>query len=200
MKQKITHIAILILIFVIGYMSFTKWHNCWRFVDQFYTTSSMRQNELLLLTNGEQGVPLFIVRMFFNKVAYLPWSIFQTLLQYFDVRFLQRFIGVVGGIGVFMGLWYFFTKYRNNFLMWIPFSTLLVFAIYEMLFAPHYSFGNQILFFFILFQIFSLFGTWQFLHGKHMVWRYIVIGLLVLLSIIYLSAFPNAYQNYCLSV
>lgn len=192
--------VIILPILVIGWISFAHWSLCWKFVDQFYATKAIRANDLLILTNGEKGVPIFFVRALFNKVSFLPWEVLQSLLQFWDIRFLQRFVGVVGGIGAYMGLWYFFTRGRKNFLLWIVFLLGIIIPIGIMLFSPHVSFGYQVLFLYVLFELLAVYGWWQFLEPKPKIWKVLFVLFLTFLSIVYLIYYPTAYQLYCLHI
>lgn len=193
---------ILILFVIIGVelLVFSHWVSCWIFINNFYFTPNILATTLLNATNADKGVPLLLVRAFHNKILGLLWGILQTSLQYWDIRFLINLLGMVGGIGVYLGIWYFFTKKLRNIYVWILIFLLSVWVFVEMFFIPHIPYFQRLIPFFILLQIFSIFGYFQFIKNADSRVRYAVIVILLLLSLASLFLFPLSYQEFCVKV
>lgn len=179
--------------------AFQRWFACWLFKENFYFTPSNLTTQIINATNADKGMPLFVIRALHNKVLGLGWGLSQSLLQYWDIRFLEEFIGIIGAIGVGFGIWYFFTKRRKNYFLWIVFLLGMILPIIEMFFQPHIQYAWVLYIFGFIFQALSLYGLWNFLK-KGTIWRYLFIIFLIVMSVLMLLLFPLAYQNFCIKI
>ncbi len=196
MKQKL---LLLFFILLVSGIAFVRWNSCWIFGSNFYFTTQTLSTMLVTATNADSGVPLFIVRAMHNKLSGFVWGVLQTQLQYWDIRFLVEFLGIVGGIGVYLGLWYFLTRQFKNKFLWVIFILTMSASFVEMFFIPHIGYKLRIIPLFLLFESIALFGYWQFLLGNKR-WRYYLgIGLLIL-SLLAVAVFPHSHQAFCIKI
>lgn len=179
--------------------AFQRWFGCWLFQVDFYFTPQTLTAQLIDAQNADKGMPLFLVRALHNKILALGWGLMQTALQYWDIRFLAVFIGLVGAVGVGLGLWYLFTKDRKNIFIWGIFLLGIIFSLIEMFFQPHITYAWVLYAFGILYMAMSLYGMWKFLKEDN-VRRYFFIAIVLIISLLSLSLFPLAYLNFCLKI
>lgn len=181
--------------------AFQRWFGCWLFREMFYFTSQTLEAQLINAQNEERGIPLFIVRALHNKILALGWGLPQTLLQYWDIRFLEEFVGIVGAVGVGLGLWYLLTKDRKNYVMWIIVGLGIILPLIEMFFMPHVVFSWVLYACGFIFQALSLYGIWKFLsEKKYILWRYMCILFLIVVSFLMILLFHNNFLTLCLKI
>lgn len=184
---------------IIELFAFQRWFSCWLFTDNFYFTFKNLITRLINDSNADKGMPILVVRLIHNKPFALGWGLLQTLLQYWDIRFLEEFIGVIGAIGVGFGIWYLFTKDRKNVFVWILLVLGILVPLPIMFFQGHIQFRIIVFILGFIFQGLSLYGIWRFLEKNH--WRrYFFVTLLLIISIMFLALFPLFYQNFCLKI
>ncbi len=177
--------------------AFHRWFSCWLFSSTFYFTPQVLAANLLNATNAEKGMPILVIRALHNKIVTLAWGVLQTILQYWDIRFLEEFVGIVGAIGVMGGIWYVVTRYRKNVFLWVFVGVGILLQIIEIYIVPNFPYGQRIIPLVLFFQLLSLFGVWQFLK-KNTCMRYGIVICLLVLSLIALVIFPLSYQAFCL--
>lgn len=200
--MKIKAIITILIVWLVELFAYQRWFGCWLFQTNFYFTKDTLTIQLINATNADKGMPLLLVRALHNKALALPWGLVQTLLQYFDVRFLIEFIGFVGAVGIAFAIWYLCTKARKNYFFWGVFGITILLCLIEMFFQPHIIYAWKLIGFGILYQLLSLFGVWMFIRGenKHLAWRYGLIGILCILTILSVVLFPLMYQMFCLKI
>ncbi len=191
-------IVLLISIAFVELFALSKWLSCRLFTDLFYFTPQMMTARLIHDLNANQELPLTLNRLLHNKVIYFLWGSAQTYLQYWDIRFLKAFVGIVGAIGIILGIWYIVTKFYRRLLLWILIGLVSIFCFIELFLQPIYPFIMKLIVLGVFFQGISLFGYWHFLAGSKKL-RYGFIIVLMLLSILTLLLFPQGYSLYCIS-
>lgn len=194
------NIIVVFIVWITELFALKQWAGCWHFIDHFYFTQQTLSLTLLDTINAEKGLPLLFIRLLHNKVFGLVWGIIQTILQYWDIRFLIEFLGIIGGIGVYLGLWYLFTKRKKSLWVWLVCLLICVLSFIELFFIPHIQYKLRIVPLALAFQILSLFGIWHFLQKKR---ELIVISIIVGLIIFTILSFmltPVSYQLFCLKV
>ncbi len=194
MKKKI---VLLLLTWGIEITAFHRWFTCWLFSSTFYFTPQVLHVMLLNATNTESGISLFVIRALHNKVVTLGWGVLQAILQYWDIRFLGEFIGIIGAIGVMWGGWYILTRYRKNIYLWAFVGLGILLQGVEIYAVPNFPYGERIIPLALFFQLLSLFGIWQFLKKETGI-RYGIVIFLLVLSLTALLLFPLSYQAFCL--
>lgn len=185
---------------IIESIALSRWFSCWQFQNTFYFTKEKLTATLIDALNEDWRYPLLITRASHNKVLVFLWGGSQAYLQYWDIRFLEDFLGIVGGIGVYLGIWYFVTKDRKNKLLWVLLGLVSLFILIEMYFLPHIAYMWRIISLGVLLQILSLYGLWQFLGQSPKFWRYIFVSIILILSVLFILLFPLSYQNFCLKM
>jgi hypothetical protein len=191
--------ALIIIVWIVELLSIIRWHGCWLFKNIFYFTSSALSVRVIDAINLNKGMPVLLTHFMHNKVIYLVWGGLQGLLQYWDIRFLKEFIGIIGAFGIFFAIWYLLTSSRKNIYVWFLFAFCLVISLIEMFFQPDIIYVWKLLVFGSAFQLLSLFGLWQFLKQKNSK-RYLFVIVLLVISILSLIFFPLSYQAFCLKI
>ena len=191
--------ALIIIVWIVELLSIIRWHGCWLFKNIFYFTSSALSVRVIDAINLNKGMPVLLTHFMHNKVIYLVWGGLQGLLQYWDIRFLKEFIGIIGAFGIFSAFWYLLTSSRKNIYVWFLFAFCLVISLIEMFFQPDIIYVWKLLVFGSAFQLLSLFGLWQFLKQKNSK-RYLFVIVLLVISILSLIFFPLSYQAFCLKI
>lgn len=197
--MKVKRIGAVLVALGIELFAFHRLFSCWLFKQNFYFTPQDVTTHVTNDIHADQGIPVLVVRIIHNKVFELVWGLLQALLQYWDIRFLEEFIGVVGGVGVGLGVWYFFTKDRGSKIFWIVFLLGIILPIGNAFFQPHIQFAYILVVFGVIFQAISLYGLWKFLEPSTK-GRYIFFIFLCLVSILFLALFPLFYQEFCLKM
>ena len=192
-------IFFIILVWLTEVFAFKRWFSCWLFSENFYLTPKVLTAKTIEAINQDRGVPRVLTHVLHNKATYFFWLLMQTLLQYWDVRFLKDFIGIVGAIGVGFAVWYFIIEHRQNKPLWVIFGAIILFAIVEMFFQPNILFAWKIIVFGGLFQILSLYGFWQFLDSLKLS-RYILVSILLILSLLTVVFSPFSFFAFCLKI
>lgn len=182
----------------VGIFAFHRWFACWQFQDMFYYSGQNLLTDLINALNADRGFPLLITRMWHNKVFGLLWGFTQTMLQYWDIRFLEDFLGIIGAVGVYWAVWYVLTKDRKNLVVWGLLLAAGIVSLIEMYVIPHINYSYRLFAFGIVFELLSLYGVWQFLSQPQKKVRYIVVTLLLLFSVLFLLLFPLSFFSYCL--
>lgn len=185
---------------IIESIALNRWFSCWQFKDTFYFTNQQLLATLTDALNADRGYPLILTRAWHNKVLALLWGWSQSYLQYWDIRFLQDFISLIGAFGIYLAIWYFVTKGRRNIFVWGLLALITIVTFIELYFIPHVSYAWRIIIFGTLFQLLSLYGLWNFLSQKYKVKSYILVTLFMIFSLLFLLLFPLSYQNFCLKM
>jgi multisubunit Na+/H+ antiporter MnhE subunit len=200
--MKIKEYIILLIVWFVELFAYQRWFGCWLFQTNFYFTKETLTIQLINATNADKGMPLLLVRALHNKALAFPWGLVQTLLQYFDVRFLIEFIGFIGAVGIALAIWYLCTKARKNYFFWGVFVVTILICLIEMFFQPHIVYAWKMIGFGIVYQLLSLFGIWMFIKSdnKHQKLRYGFIVALCLVTLLSVTLFPLMYQMFCLKI
>jgi hypothetical protein len=191
--------VLIIIALIVELFSIARWHGCWLFKNIFYFTPPMLAARVTDAINGNKGMATLLTHAMHNKVIYLGWGGIQTLLQYWDIRFLKDFIGIIGALGIVFAVWYLFTSSKKNIYLWFLFIFCLIISLVEMFFQPDIIYVWKLLIFGSAFQLLSLFGIWQFLKPKSNK-RYFFVIFLLVISILSLIFFPLSYQSFCLKI
>lgn len=184
---------------IAGVLSLRRWFSCWLFTENFYYTQGKLLARVIEAINADQGMPGLATKIMHNKVTYFGWGIMQTILQFWDIRFLKEFIGISCGIGVYLAVWYLVTKDTKNKYIWFLFGVAIVLSIIELFFAPHIVYFWKIVSFGGIFITLSLYGINSFLNkGTHL--RYTIILIAVIISYLSLIFLPESFLEFCLKI
>jgi hypothetical protein len=185
--------------FFIELFSISKWNSCWLFKDFFYFTPKMLTARVIDAINLNSGAPVLLIHIMHNKIIYFLWGSLQTQLEYWDVRFLQVFIGVIGFFGIMFVIWYLLTSLRKNFYIWLLIVFYIIISFVEAFFQPNIVYFWKLVIFGGLLELLSLIGLWQFLKPKSKE-HYLFIVFLLVISVCALILFPLSYQSFCLKI
>lgn len=187
-----------VVVFIVELFVEKQWFLCRQFKDFIHLASTNQSLSLVGLIHNDQGQSLFIVRLFHNKVGVFLDLFFRYYLKFWDDRFLLNLLSVVGFIGIVLGIWYLMAgNFKNKKYLWVFFIFLLVLPLVEIIFQPIVSFEYKIILLTLPFQIFSLFGIWQFLGKSRNNLRVLLIISLIFLSIWWMSILNPDIYLYC---
>jgi hypothetical protein len=190
---------LIITAFIIELFSISKWDSCWLFKDFFYFTPKMLTARVIDAINLNRGALVLLTHVMHNKFIYFFWGGIQTQLQYWDVRFLQVFIGVIGFFGIVFIIWYLLTSLRKNFYVWSLVVFYIIISFVEAFFQPNIIYVWKLVIFGSVLELLSIIGLWQFLKPKSNK-RYLFVAFLLVISVLALVFFPLSYQAFCLKI
>jgi len=190
---------LIVIVWIVELFFTARWHGCWLFKDIFYFTWKVVLARAIDAISLNNGASVLLTHLMHNKIVYLFWGGLQMLLQYWDVRFLKEFIGIIGFFGIVFAIWYLLTSLRKNVYVWFLFIFCLIISLIEMFFQPNIDYIWKLFVFGSAFQLLSLIGIWQFLKVKSKK-RYLFVIFLLTVSILSLVFFPLAYQAFCLKI
>ena len=177
-------------------LAFSRWLSCKHFHDFFYFTPEVMNIRLYNAITDHVGITPTITRIFNNKIESLFWGVSKTLLQYWDIRFLESFLGLIGVFGVILFFWFFVTKSLHKKYFGFSIFAISILALFHVIFKPITLFPLSILLFGILFQSMSLFGIWEFLKPQTRS-RYLFITVVIVLSLFTFLTAPLSYHLFC---
>ena len=180
MRRKI----ILVVAVIIELIFLKQWLSCLRYPGQFHFSQFDLSLRLIEAIHNDGGVPLFIVRLFHNKIVGTVVDVYNSYTHYWDITFLVNLLSFVGTFGLFSCIWYLF---RGKLKGWVGilFASALVIPIAEILFTNNFSFILQLGLIAVPLAIMSFVGWWDFLAGENKL-RYVLFVVLELLSILWL--------------
>ena len=184
---------------VIELLALNRWLSCWHFKDIFYYTPTLLIARVINGINDDYGLPSIVTHTMHNKITYFFWGFIQAILQYWDIRFLKEFIGIIGAIGIYLAIWYLITKHRRNKYIWSLFIFSIVLGCIEIFFSFDLKFAWKLLILGVPYMLFSLFGIWQFLNERKRS-HYLFIILIMILSAITILLFPLGHYKFCLKM
>jgi hypothetical protein len=193
MKRKI----ILVVAVVIELIFLKQWLSCMRYPGQFHFSQFDLSLRLIEAIHNDGGVPLFIVRLFHNKIVGTVIDVYNSYTHYWDITFLVSLLSFVGVFGLLSCVWYLF---RGKLKGWagILFAVALVFPIVEILVTYNFPFILQLGLIAIPLAIMSSVGWWHFLAGENRL-RYGLFIVLEILSILWLlSVLLQSNLIFCL--
>jgi hypothetical protein len=186
----------LLLIITIGLETYALrlWLTCQKLQDQFHIDPLRIRLQIEDITHAERNIPFILIRMFDNKVVGYSVEITRQYLHFWDPTFLVTLLTISGMIGIFFGLFYFFSQKKVRYVALTLIIIILV-QLIELLF-PRASYLLVLLILWAGYVTLSLFGFWQFTREKKP-YRLWVWGFIALVSIICLTLFQNLVLAYC---
>ena len=194
MLKKILAVAV----FTVELFAVSQWFLCKQLKDFIHLSSTNLTLYLNSLINNDSGVPLLIVRIFHNKIIGFLDIFVKYYLRFWDDRFLLNLLSIVGCFGIILGIWYLVSRnFNNKKYLWITLIFLLMLPLVEIVFEPHVNFIYKVIFLALPYQIFSIFGIWQFLKKDTGNLRVLLIICLIVVSIWWISVLQPDVYNYC---
>lgn len=174
------------------------WFVCQGFTDIFHYSSVNLAYQLDTYINPFKGIPLWIVRLFHNKLVQIPINFLRFYLQFWDIRFGSNWFSLIGYFGIFAGFYYLISEKKKKVYHWLALIMLLVLPCIEILLSPQLPIIIKSVYLWIPFIIFSLYGIYQFMtHGERKKRSYVVAALLIL-SLLWIFFLPHAFSRYCI--
>lgn len=190
---------LLLFIWITEVLSLIPWKGCWLFTEDFYVSLAKVQSEVIYRLNTATDLPFVLARILHNKVFVFIWDILQSLLTYWDLRFLLELIGLAGAFGIYLTLWYIVTKKEKRIVVYLFLVIVLLFEGIEMLLQPKFDYHYRIAAIGIALHIFSLIGLSRWLNRITNV-KLLIITLLIILTMLNVYLLPLSYQLYCLKI
>jgi len=191
------YIALIFLVMLFFYL--LKMHlSCADYNGNFHYASHVTSFHLNELTNSESSVPIFIVRLFHNKITIFLFDIFNRYIQFFNISYLINIMGIAG----LFGLFYFYysivsNKIRVKILKIFAISTLLL-PFLEIFQLIKQEFFIKILYLILPYQAIALMGIFFFLKQNKLT-SYAIYFLLLLISIGWIIVFQEDLLSFCVT-
>jgi hypothetical protein len=184
--------------FIIELLAVSEWFVCKQFKDFIHFSSFNQALYLKGLMDNDSGIPFLIVRVFHNKPIVFLDIFVKYYLSFWDDRFLLNLFSVVGCFGIILGIWYLLSRNcKHKKQLWIMLIFLLAFPLVEILFKPNINFIFKVIILVLPYQLFSLFGLWQFIKTDKGNFRMALIYCLLFLSIWWINVLQSDVSNYC---
>lgn len=195
MRKKV----LVIVVFAIEFISLQQWFLCKRFKDFIHFSSINLNLYLDDLIHNDIGVPLSVIRIFHNKAVVVITLLFKNYLQFWDIRFAVNLFSLVGYFGIILGFWYIFNEDKRKWYIYIVLFILFFLPLIEVLFEPNFYFPLKVILIALPYQVFSLFGAWQFLR-KDSTLRAFILIFLIIISMWWYFVLQNDVFNYCVKI
>jgi hypothetical protein len=189
---------IIIITALIEFATLQGWFVCQRFTDIFHFKSIDVAVQLSTYINSFKGKPMWMGRLFHNKLIQDPLNFLRVYLQFWDVRFGINWFSLVGYFGIFAGLYYIISNKKKTRYHWLALILLAVLPCIEILFAPQLPLQVKSVYLWLPFAVFSLYGINQFLSHGNIKKRVVIIILLLAISLLWIFFLPYNFSNYCI--
>ncbi|HSW97096.1 MAG TPA: hypothetical protein VLF89_04700 [Candidatus Saccharimonadales bacterium] len=197
MGTKITYLCIA-AIAVVEFLTVKAWFVCKSFTDLFHLASINITLQIEDYIHLEKGTPLFLTRLFTNKIVNSFFDLFRLYFRFWDIRFGASWFSLIGYFGIFAGFYYIFSNNKKRWYHWVMVILILVLPVFEVVKGPHISLVIKSIYLWAPFCLFSLYGIYQFLtHGNRKL-KLVIILLLTILSIWWIYFLPFTMPPYCI--
>lgn len=175
---------IFIVLAVIELLFLKQWFTCVKFASQFYFSAFDLKLRLIEAIHNDGDVPLFIVRLFHNKILGTFLDVYNNYVSYWEITFIIQLLSFVGAFGLFCCIWYLFREKRNRWML-ILFAIALFMPFVEIFAILHVSFVFRLALIVIPLFAMSFLGWREFLESEER-FKYWLFILLMILSLIWL--------------
>jgi hypothetical protein len=172
------------------------WTACQKMTDFFYFSSFDLQLRLTESAHNDSGLPLFLVRLFHNKVVGALIDSFRSYTLFWDLRLIISLVGFIGICFFFLGIYYLITVKKKSRMLWIVliWILLLPFIIMNRLPIP---FHMALSLYTFALLIFAKFGFDQVI-GRYP--RFFIVAIvLFLLSIWWNTVYNPISLQFCMA-
>jgi hypothetical protein len=198
MGTKINYLIIAIIA-IIELFTIRAWFVCKSFTDFFHLSSVSITMQIEDYEHAEKGTPLFLTRLFSNKLTDSVLDVLRIYLQFWDIRFAASWFSLVGYFGIGAGLYYILINKKKRFYHWIMLAVIFLLPCIEVFKEPHLSVMLKSIYLWLPFAIFSLYGIYQFLiHGKIKT-RLWILFTIIIISIWWIYFLPYTMPRYCVN-
>lgn len=181
--------------FELYYLS--KWFLCGKLEDRFYYSAFDLKLRLEEAAHNDVSVWLPLVRFFHNKIVGTLVDSFSHYIQYIDIFFLTQLLSPLGVFSFICGI-YYGMRLKEKRIFIISLIIFLLLPLVEMFLRLSFPFPAKIIILALPMQLISVFGIWRFFSAKKNLYaRVVVVVILLLLSIGWLSVFPDELFHHC---
>lgn len=196
MESKIK-IFIITVSAIIESFTLKSWLVCKDFSDIFHFSSSHIALQLEDYVHTEKGTPLFLTRVFNNKLVDTIIYLARLYLQFWDVRFGSNWFSFIGYFSIIMGVYYIIANKKKKLIHWVMLAVIIVLPWIEIIADPAVSLILKTVYFWIPFILFSFYGLYQFLSHGIFKRRLIIVCVLLIISLWWLAFLNTDMQRYC---
>jgi hypothetical protein len=184
---------------IINFLTLWNWFLCRGFKDMFLFSQPAFQLRLMGEIHTDQTIPVFLTRIFHNKLTQFLLDIISIYIQFWDIRFLLTFLSPIGIFGLVYGIWHFI-HVKKTLLQKLALLLLLVvpFVIIFPSITLHYY--NKVMLLALPYHGIAFYGVWKFLQSKKIPYRTVVIIVLLIISIWLNMIMGDALYNYCMKL
>jgi|SRR6185369_14330048 len=177
---------LLFLIVCLELFAVFQWVNCRDFVGEFHYSQINLDLQLTGAIHNDREIPIWLVRVFHNKVVGAFFAVFDSYSKFWGALFLTSFLSFAGIVGLGAQFYSFFTN-KKRFAVWIAFLALLVSPLVEIFLFNYLPFAVRLTLIAFPFVAWSMLG-FKFLLEKKKV-NSKIVDLLIVVSLWYLLAF-----------
>jgi hypothetical protein len=169
---------------------------CSDFNGNFHYSSVVNTFHLNELIATETGVPIFVARVFHNKITVFVFDLFGRYIQFFDISYLIKILGLVGVFGLVYFYFLIFTKKIKDMFINIFGIAILFLPFLEIFQLFKSAFFLKLLVFILPYQVGSFIGYFFFVkqRGKAV---FAIYFILLILSIGWIVVFNNELLSFC---
>lgn len=192
MKKKI--ILLLGIILFVQLFAVVQMGICPGFDDKVHYSAFDLELRIIEGIHGDKNIPLWMVRMFHNKLVGSGFDLVGAYLQFWKIGSLTQIISLAGVVGVAAGFYAFFSSKKKSLVLWLLLGYLLLAPLVEIFGFTKLPYLFRLSFIALPFLAWSLFGYWSLLQTKKLnLW--LLIALLVV-SVWYQTA-TAYFLRYC---
>lgn len=196
MKKGIIVIVFLLALAIQVYFLLQWFSHCLNFQGILHLDIFQLNSKVIGDINSDKGVPVWEIRLFYNKYTEGTFLILKTYFRFWDIIFLTNFLSFVGISGLFLSCWYFFCNTHKKLWQWIVLVCLLIMPCIEIFFAYRLPFTIRLFVYDVFLSGISLIGIKHFLqNNRHAVW---VIPGLFIVSLWWILTGSIPYYIYCI--
>jgi hypothetical protein len=189
------NILFIITASVIVFTAGKAWKLCTQLYGHFYNNTAEFNLHLQDVIYNDSTQSVLLVRVFHNKIVEGLLDIFRRYTMLIDIRFFISFLSFIGFVGILFAIWYIFILKKKKLI--VVFLLLLLIPLGEILLHPNFEFGIKFFYLIFPFMAFSLYGHYQYLNRNMNKWTVLFYICLIVISIGFLSFFPDEFYNYC---
>lgn len=188
MKNTIKINILLLIILLVQIYAVYQWTACHDFSGSFHFSSFDLSLRLIDSIHSDHNVPLWMVRLFHNKMIGTGFDIFAAYLQFWSLTFLAGFISLAGIFGMGVSFYYFFAK-KKTVLLWIIFLLVVLIPFGEVLnLVNRFPFTVRIALVALPYLLWSMLGYRKLLQTERINTK--IIDLIIIASLWYTIALP----------
>ena len=189
------YVILIFLVILFAYL--LKTHlSCSNYNGNFHYSFYVNSFHLNELISSEDQVPIFVARLFHNKITIFLFDIFNRYIQFFNVNYLINILGLAGLFGLFY-FYYSISAFKagRKIVRIFAIVTLLL-PFLEIFQLTKQTFFLKILYLILPYQAITLMGFSFFLKQNKPI-SYAIYFLLLLMSIGWIMVFQREALNFC---